>query len=357
MASVLSQCLRNPRGIAQYGSRQAELRLLPSTMNSQVRGPDGKVKTARERLDSVPNLPVDERASEVTAALLFAATVVSCETTNLLGMSDVSPAANLVLAVVVGVVALDNFYDILKTGSELLVQQVSNRQNITQTPLTLNLPDKADLPAGLGTGESTGRIVRGLTRLLAVDAEREAACEAAALYTAYVLGLPCFAFRPNAYEAAVLVRESSSSSDAPPQEESGDGTTTVVPQPIMDSLWTESGILRMLVWLLAPVAMESASHAQLLMSDPREASGFLTRLEEQLGPDDERLFWKNHINNNNNNGDNSNDYFDKNDVLKWAYAEADCLLRDNKVTVQEIANRLSGGAATVGDCVAVIEEW
>jgi hypothetical protein len=48
---------------------------------------------------------------------------------------------------------------------------------------------------------------------------------------------------------------------------------------------------------------------------------------------------------------------ERNDLLKWAYAEADNLLRSNKATVTELTERLAGGAATVGDCVAVMENW
>lgn len=337
MASVLSQCLRNPNGIAQYGAQQADLILLPSGPTSRVKCPDGRVKTARERLSGVPDVPVDDRAAEVTAALLFAGTVVSCETTNLLGLTDAQPAANLLLAALVGIVALDNFYDILKNGSQFLVSQIGKDDQ----KLNLNLPEKDRLPAGLGSGAATGRVVRGLTRLWTVDTERESACEAAALYAAYVLGLPCFAFRPNALEGSLLVKESVESGSG--SSSSGDTDDKNGPPPL-DSLLTDAGILRMLVWLLAPVAAESAAHAQLLMSDPREAGGFLTRLEERFGPDDERLAWNHNA-------------FSKDDLLKWAYAEADRLLRDNKAAVQEIANRLSGGAATVGDCVAVIENW
>ena len=48
---------------------------------------------------------------------------------------------------------------------------------------------------------------------------------------------------------------------------------------------------------------------------------------------------------------------EKTDLLKWAYTEADLLLRSNKAVVTEISQRLAGGAATVGDCIAVIEDW
>jgi len=345
MASVMSQCLRNPKGVTQYGAQQADLRMLPASPTAKVRCPDGKLKTVRERLDSVAAIPVDDRASEVAAALLFAATVVSCEATNLLpGLEDVQPVANFILAAVIGVVAIDNFYDILKNGSQFVVNQIGKDPAGGKSKNNFQLPDKDSLPAGLGSGQATGRVVRGLARLLAVDAEREAANEAAALYAAYVLGLPCYAYRPNALEGSVLVVESAATAA---EEENNNNSNS----NRLDNLLTDSGILRMLVWLMAPVAMESATHAQLIMSDPREAAGFLTRLEEYFGADDERLFWRD------DDDEDEATNKKKDDLLQWAYTEADCLLRDNKAAVQEIANRLSGGAATVGDCVAVIENW
>jgi hypothetical protein len=205
------------------------------------------------------------------------------------------------------------------------------------------LPEKSSLPLGLGTGQWTGSIVRGWSRLVTVDSEREAACEAAALYTAYVLGLPCFAFRPNALEASVLVVESHSGT-----KDSAATATT------LDNLLSAPGILRMLVWLMAAPAMESMSHAQLIMSDPREASGFLQRLEDYYRKTSHEaalevdLFWTE---------DASNGRSVRDDLLKWAYTEADLLLRANRNVVNEVSNRLSSGAATIGDCVAVIEKW
>jgi hypothetical protein len=116
------------------------------------------------------------------------------------------------------------------------------------------------------------------------------------------------------------------------------------------SLLSASGIMRVLVWLMAPVAMESTKHAQLIVSDPREAEGFLLRLEDYakntnaaaVTPED--LWW-------------TDDAQERADLLKWAFTEADLLLRDNKAVVNEISNRLTGGAATIGDCVATIERW
>lgn len=113
----------------------------------------------------------------------------------------------------------------------------------------------------------------------------------------------------------------------------------------LDPLLSDVGIMKMLIWLMAPVAMEASKHAQLIVSDPREAAGFLTRLQERAELfGDEDLWWI----------DNEQE---RNDLLKWAYAEADNLLRNNKAIVTEITERLAGGAATVGDCAAVMEDW
>ena len=114
----------------------------------------------------------------------------------------------------------------------------------------------------------------------------------------------------------------------------------------LDPLLSDVGIMKMLIWLMAPVAMESSKHAQLIVSDPREAAGFLKRLQEraELFGDEDALWWM-------------EDEQERDDLLKWAYAEADNLLRSNKETVTELIERLAGGAATVGDCVAVMEDW
>mmetsp|Transcript_13480 Transcript_13480/g.20873 ORF Transcript_13480/g.20873 Transcript_13480/m.20873 type:complete len:93 (-) Transcript_13480:368-646(-) len=92
--------------------------------------------------------------------------------------------------------------------------------------------------------------------------------------------------------------------------------------------------------------MESAKHPQLVMSDPRESSGLLERLEDKASLlKGEDMFWM--------NGEEE----EKADILKWAYAEADLLIRDNRRVIDEISKQLASGAATVGDCVAVIEGW
>ena len=117
----------------------------------------------------------------------------------------------------------------------------------------------------------------------------------------------------------------------------------------MDSLASDVGLLKVMIWLMAPVAMELSKYPQLMSSEPREARGFLERLANKakseqylqsaldgaLPANDEQL----------------------ENYLRWALAEADVLLRGNANAVDALSEALAGGAATVGDCVAVLEEW
>jgi hypothetical protein len=249
-----------------------------------------------------------------------------CVASNVLGFQDIQPYTNLLLTVFTVVGVVDNFYG--------LIQGALKFRNI-------KVPDAKEVPLGLGTGIVTGTVVRGLTRLLSVDTERECQCEAAAFFAAYSLGLPCYAFRPNALEAAVLVGESIIQITTDKEEKQQQQQ-----QASLDPLMSNVGIMKMLIWLMAPVAMESSKHAQLIVSDPRESVGFLKRLQErsELFDSSRSLWWMK------NEGETS-------DLLKWAYAEADILLRSNKETVTELTERLAGGAATVGDVVAVMESW
>jgi hypothetical protein len=339
MARVMRLCIRNNNNksgkaetsIQQYGMQQRDIRLFPLNANAKVLCPDGTYKTLRERLAATEAIPGDDRASEMASAGVFGAIAVTSELINLNSAADSFEhiAASAILTLMVSVTVVDNCYDVLQFGSNFVVSQI---QTDAEQRKTWQLPDKSSLPLGLGSGAITGTVVRGFSRLFTVDSARESQCEAAALYAAYVLGLPCFAYRPNALEASTLVAES-----ADEQKE-------------VDHLCTASGILRTLIWLLAPVAMERMTHPVLIMSDPREATGFLRRLEDYFGAEDDRLFWI-------NPKDAAATEQSKDDLLQWAFAEADVLLRNNKAVVLELSDRLNSGAATIGDCIAVIESW
>lgn len=189
MTNTLSLCLKNG-GMSQYGSFQNEIIPMPATAASKVRCPDGSIKTRQERLDNLADIPDDDRATEVTAALAFTSVIGFCFATNVLGMNEISPFTSLLLTGTILIGIIDNFYGVIKGGVSLAAKDKVN----------VELPDKKDLPLGLGSGAITGTVVRGLTRLINVDTERECECEAAAFFAAYSLGLPCFAFRPNALE-------------------------------------------------------------------------------------------------------------------------------------------------------------
>lgn len=313
MAKVISLSSRNG-SISQYGILQREITALPTTAYTRVKCPDGTTKTREQRLASLPDVPTDERGTEITSALAVSSVLGFCWVVGVLNIEEITPFTTLVWILIVLVGVVDNFYDLIQFGAKTFA-----KDQVGELP--------QELPLSLGSGRLTGSVVKGFNRLVQIDTERECECEAAALFVAYTLGLPCFSFRPNALEAAVLVAESSQNDNE------------------LDPLLTNNGIMKMLVWLMAPVAMESLNHPQLIQSDPREAEGFLSRLEKSSLIKQEDLWWLEEVPQ------------EKEDMLKWALAEADLLLRRQNNVVTEITERLASGAATVGDCVASIERY
>lgn len=312
LARVMSLGKRNG-GVTQFGNLQGEITPMPPSPVAKVRCPDGSTKTRFERLNTVADVPSDDREIEVTSALAVAGVVGFCGTINVLDIDAISPFTTAVWFLILTVGLTDNFYDLAKFGVKTFAKDKVGE-----------LPE--ELPLGIGSGTISGTVVKGFNRLLKVDTERECECEAASFFTAYTLGLPVFSFRPNALEAAVLVAESMQSDNQ------------------VDPLLSNNGIMKVLIWLMAPVAMERVKYPELIQSDPREASGFLTRLENSNLINREALWWL---------GDDQ----ERQDMLKWAYTEADLLIRRNQAVVTEIAQRLTGGAATVADCVAAVEDW
>ena len=340
MASVMSLGKANG-GVRNYGSLQSFVTQIPTNPNARVVCPDGVSRTKDERLALLQDVPTDDRTTEVTAALTTMGVLGFCIFVRLLGglfgLEDLQGPADLVIGTALTVGVVDNFYDAIKGGTSLLAS--TQRDKMPDAIKDASLPNKEDVPLGLGQGKITGTVVRGLTRLLSVDTERECQCEAAALFVAYALGLPCFAFRPNALEGAVLIFESTKQDSYSKN---------------VDSLLSDAGILKVLIWIMAPVAMENSRHAQLIASDPREGAGLLRRLMERAGSVSAEAV---EVVNDLLGGDP--DFADRNAdaVLRWAYAEADALLRDNRNMVEDLTERLAGGAATVGDCTAVLEDW
>lgn len=345
MANMLSLSIRNG-AILRYGSLQNSINRFPG-MSSGSAFPFGggmnnqQQQEEQERLANIPPVPDDDRATEVSQAVIFGGAVAACIGINVIsgpfGLEDLTFWTNAILGVAITTLVVDNFFDVIVMGGSAVAKL--NEDKLPDGAKNMNAPKKEEMPLGIGTGSITGSVVRGLSRLLSDNTERDCQCEAAAVFAAYSLGLPCFAFQPNALEGAALVLESTG-------ETSNDNDEYNLKGPI-DSLASDLGLLKVLIWLMAPVAMELSKHPQLMSSEPREALGFLQRLADKA---------------------RSNEQFaqvvalpadgEQTDVyIRWALAEADVLLRNNAKAVDALSEALAGGAATVGDCVAVLEEW
>ena len=192
-------------GARSYGSAAGSPRLPPSSPQA-----------FQSSLQSCPELPTDDRATETAAALAALACV---------GFPALAEVAASI------------------TGGD------------APGPATFTLVADAaafGADAYLLGGEIAKKAGAGVDRLLARDARREAECEAASFDLGYRLGLPCFAFSPTAVEAANAA--------------------------VVDGSVDENRVRALLVWLCAPVACERRKHRKLLASDPRQAVAFLTLL-------------------------------------------------------------------------------
>lgn len=235
MSNVLSLSIRNG-GVQFYGSLQDTIEEFPQIQNYEyLFTTDAKNKknsggffdsvtsafsgtasaeetSAMERkLKSLESIPADNRLKEISSALTFSGVIFALLIlSNSVGSgpllnddglnfsSAIATLASLVLNGIIGVAIIDNAYDVLKT-----LFGVINNSLLQKQELKLGLPEKDNMPLGIGKGEASSTVVAGLTRLLSVDTERECQCEAAALFVGYSLGLPCFAFRPNSLEVCI----------------------------------------------------------------------------------------------------------------------------------------------------------
>lgn len=200
MKLTLSMCIKNSSSslVAQYGALQATIRQLPSA-NSPIR---------KGKQEVLPEIPTDDRVKELSSATLFVGVLSGCflvkglvpllwdRNGDLYFYTNILP--DLISTTLLAGILVDNFYDAIQTFFKV----------VPILPKKWEIPAKEDVPFGIGKGEYTKSIVAGLTRLTTVDTERQCESEAAALFAAYSLGLPCFAFQPNALEAAIMMFES-----------------------------------------------------------------------------------------------------------------------------------------------------
>ena len=107
MATVLSLAIKNGR-LSQYGSLQTRLCTFPPNPDSKFRNPHavdggGRLETRSSRLESLSNVPTDDRESEIFSALITLAVVGLCLLVNGLSnagagfLEDMTPITGFVL--------------------------------------------------------------------------------------------------------------------------------------------------------------------------------------------------------------------------------------------------------------------
>jgi len=306
------QLARNARGqLSRYGCELTSAGLMPP----------GDLKRRQELLGSkvpgksLPVLPSDDRGVETAAALALLATfLVSLLWPLLAGSHD------------------DGFFAWLHNPGAVGLLVAAGGAG-------------ADLFAG--DGSLSAKVVAGLTRLFVRDASRECRCEAASLLVAYLTGLPSFALNPSAIEAAKILDSSprlSPSSSSPSSLPSSSSSSSS--RMLGADFSSGPGVQRLLVWLLAPVAAESAQHAQLLASDPRQAKAFLKLMRARSRAGD-----------GGGTGAGLDDDEEGDELrLRFALGQAEEILRKHGGSLDALRTRMETGSATVGNCVTLLEK-
>jgi hypothetical protein len=288
--------------------------------------------------------------------------------------------------------------------------------------------------AVLAQGKSLKKAVAGLERLSLRDKEREAHTEAGAFVVGYMLGLPCFCFQPDVGEALKLLRTSPGALDvykqpvaalAAQRAISGVGAGTGVgvgmgakglfsltpaakrpsspsqqsqmPTPPVTSSSIGSkeesnarllrqvldvdssarpdlqGLARLLVWLVAPVAAETAKYGSSVMSDPRRGRKLLEVLDalqaaaaRRADSGDDKSQKTAAAGGNFGDGDGADDELasiripaeaaDREALIQWAYNEASLLIRQYGNLLDGVSDYVQSGTTTIGECAMLIEQ-
>jgi len=154
--------------------------------------------------------------------------------------------------------------------------------------------------------------------------QRECTVESASFLLGYLLGLPCCPFAPTVYKPLDMLATS------------GDAIAADVGAPprLVD---------RVLIWLLAPAAVETTVYREMLQSEPSLAQDFLEaarRREASLGVDVQDGGWR----------------AEEDEArVRWAYAEARKLLQRYSGVREALQERMATGVSA-GECVVLIED-
>lgn len=172
-------------------------------------------------------------------------------------------------------------------------------------------------------GAVSDLIGRGVSRLFSRDVQRESSVESASFLIGYLLGLPCCAFSPSASKPLDML-----------VSVAGDISTRV----------GGSGRLidRVLIWLMAPAALEMSEYKGMISSNPSLGREFLQaarRREASIGIDVEEGGWSSE---------------EDDQRIRWAYSEARRLLQQYSGLRKELEENMVAGISA-GDCANLIE--
>lgn len=177
------------------------------------------------------------------------------------------------------------------------------------------------------SGELFGLIGRGWMRLFSRDLIRESAVESASFLLGYLLGLPCCAFAPTAFKPVDMLGLNG--------RNGRNGRKLGGAARLVD---------RILIWLLAPVALEASQYrGELLQADPTLAPQFLGAVRRRQATADVDV-------------DQGGWSASEDEVrVRWAYAEARQLLQRYASVREALQERMAAGVSA-GECVLLIEE-
>eukprot|EP01031_Cornospumella_fuschlensis_P031596 gene31596-38184_t len=258
-------------------------------------------------------------------------------------------------------------------------------------------------------GAELKQAVAGLERLVLKDEERQAHVDASAFLAGYLLGLPCFPYKPDVREATKMAGEAAAltvyqqqlvrslkankgggKSDKETKEKGGMNFERILGEikgslgggkgkgadiqqqsvtspsqsplplpgtPVIDEEDQVFNIGRVLIWLLTPVAAEQLRYGQTVISDPRRAPQFLQTILTKTSPSSKPA-----------TSDPSSmptvlpsplpipRIEDQSVYMQWAYFEATQLVRQYGDLIEKVGSYLRTGTTTVGECALLIED-
>lgn len=125
-----------------------------------------------------------------------------------------------------------------------------------------------------------------------------------------------------------------------------------------------AGLGRVLVWIMSPVAAEMQRYGKTIVSDPRRGRRLLDVLEAIQGAENKDISGASEadrelakeIEDSLPHIEVPTEEEDKDALLRWAYFEADTLLKQYGDLVVDVGDYLGSGTSSVGEVVALLEQ-